>query len=165
MEIALSQSPKAIGILATEATVNSNSFPIELKKIGVDVPIYQQACPKLVPLIEASAPLSILDPLLRSYIQPLLDKGIDTLILGCTHYGLISSYIRDIVGPNITIIGEGKETAIKLKDYLQRHNEIEANLAHDKKRDYFITKENPDYTDLFCKIMSSQDINIEVSEI
>lgn len=160
MEMALLQSPKAIGVIATEATVNSQSFPIELKKIGVDVPIYQQACPKLVPLIESSAPFEQIEPILRDYLQPLLDKHIDMLILGCTHYGLISTQIKRIVGSRINIIGEGKETAIKLKDYLKRHQEIEIHLMKNNKREYFITKNNANYPKLFRKIINNEDIEL-----
>lgn len=154
MEATLEKNPKKIGVIATLATVQSKSFPIELQKLGATVPILQQACPKLVPAIEAGADEKELIPLIHEYINPLIEQGIDTLILGCTHYAVVKDLIQKIVGNEITIVAEGSETALKLKDYLQRHPEIEHNLSRNTSREYYATGEQTHYSILFQKILN-----------
>ena len=131
---------KRIGIVATEGTVSSESFIRELLKIDRDIKIYQNACPLLVPIIEAGEHNSkIVDVLLKKYLKPLIDKKIDTLILGCTHYGILESRIRKIVGKDVNVISEEKIVAKKLKDYLLRHSEIEKKLTKNRMRDFYST--------------------------
>ncbi|HLL61156.1 MAG TPA: glutamate racemase [Candidatus Nitrosocosmicus sp.] len=159
MEGALETHPKIIGVIATEATVRSESFPIELNNLHENIPVFQQACPKLVPLIESGKTEEI-DSILPDYLNPLLEKNIDTLILGCTHYGLISAQIKKHIGPHIRVIGEGVKTAVKLEDYLKRHIAIEQKLSQNSTRDYFVTKEDPRYQPLFRNIMEDESINL-----
>ena len=79
---------KRIGILATEGTVQSGAFEREIKKIDPQITVFQQACPLLVPLVEAGEQDSEnADVLIRKYLKPILAEDIDTLVLGCTHYG------------------------------------------------------------------------------
>ncbi|EKE16415.1 MAG: Glutamate racemase [uncultured bacterium] len=137
---------KRIGIMATEGTVSSGSFMRELLKIDNGVKIYQNACPLLAPIVEAGEHNSkIVDILLKKYLKPLINKKIDTLILGCTHYGIFESKIRKIVGKDINVISEEKIVAKKLKDYLLRHPEIERELTKGGLYDFYST----DLTDKF----------------
>ena len=120
---------KAIGIVATEATVASQGYPQEIHKIDAHLQVYQQACPLLVPIIE-SGELENAPSVVRGYIDHLLaqDARIDTILLGCTHYALIENAIRKVVPPGIRIVSQGSIVAIKLEDYLSRHPEIEKRL-------------------------------------
>ena len=118
-----------IGVLATEGTVDSGSFNRELKKINPKVAIFQQSAPLLVPIVESGEHESPIAKLaLKQYLQPLIDKNIDTLVLGCTHYGILEKSIKQIVGQSITLITEGKIVASKLKEYLRKHKEIDKKL-------------------------------------
>ncbi|MGH7196596.1 MAG: glutamate racemase [Candidatus Saccharimonadales bacterium] len=130
-----------VGVMATDGTVESGSFVEELQKLRSDITVVQQACPGLVPLIEAGEHHS---PMLRAalyeYINPLKSAGIDTLILGCTHYGLIADDIAEAAGNDIQILSEGPIVAEKLADYLGRHPEIEARLAKTSGRTFFSTR-------------------------
>ena len=138
-----------IGVIATSSTVRSKSFIREITKIIPNMKIYQNACPLLVPLVEAGEQNSQMTEIaLRKYLKPLLAKEIDTLILGCTHYGILESKIRKIVGKNVKIISESKIIGGKLKDYLARHPEIETRLAKNKKRTFYST----DLTDNFRRL-------------
>lgn len=131
---------KKIGVMATESTVSSESFIRELLKIDREVKVYQNSCPLLVPIVEAGEHNSkITDIVLEKYLKPLVDSKIDTLILGCTHYGILESKMKRIVGKNISVISEEKIVAKKLKDYLSRHNEIEGMLAKKGKREFYST--------------------------
>jgi glutamate racemase len=82
---------------------------------------------------------------LRRYLAPLLRKNIDTLILGCTHYGILERKIRKIVGPNINIVSEAKVVPGKLKKYFKKHHELEATLSKRSGVHFYST----DHTDNF----------------
>jgi glutamate racemase len=124
-EVSRLSATKVIGILATNVTVNSYAYPQELHKIDPSVTVIQQACPKLVPMIEAGD-LGHIDGEVRTYMDQLLeqDERIDTVLLGCTHYALIESTIRAIVPAKIRIVSQGAIVAEKLADYLDRHPEF-----------------------------------------
>jgi glutamate racemase len=124
---------KNIGILATNATVNSNAFVIELKKIRSDIKIIQQSAPLLVPFIENNE-LKLVEPILNKYLRSFKNGKIDTLILGCTHYPLIYNHIQKILGKKVKIISQDKIIPEKLKMYLLKHTEIEKVLT--KKKQY-----------------------------
>jgi len=129
-----------VGVIATEATVDSRAFIEELEKVNFKMRIFQKACPLLVPIIETGEKNpEVIELVLKDYLTPLIKKQIDTLIFGCTHYGILENRIRKIIGNNINIINEGKIVADKLKDYLIRHPEIETRLLKDSKIDFLTT--------------------------
>ncbi len=131
---------KRVGVMATEGTVKSGSFAREFLKINPDVKLFQQACPLLVPLVEAGEQDSkVADMLLGKYLEPLMKKNIDTLILGCTHYGILEKKIKKFVGKKITTVSEAGIVAEKLKDYLKRHPEVESKLKKNGSRSFYST--------------------------
>lgn len=139
VEIALKDPKiKRVGILATQSTVNSQAYVREIKKINSGAAVFQQAAPLLVPLVENNG-IEFSDPILRSYLKPLMKKKIDTLILGCTHYPILRRHIQKICGVNIKIISQDILIPSKLTDYLKRHVEIEKGLGKNKKREFLIT--------------------------
>jgi len=144
-EIAIKNDAKKIGIIATESSVSSKSFIRELKKLKKGVKIFQQACPLLVPFIESgNTSPDIIDSVLKNYLTPLVEKKIDTLILGCTHYGLLKKQIAETLkklGSAAQIIDESETLPDKLSNYLWRHPEIEEKLSKNSKRKYFTTKD------------------------
>ena len=141
-----------IGVIATEATVNSKTFEKEIKKLNSKINVFQNPCPLLVPIVEAGEQDSeILKICLKKYLNPLVKKKIDVLILGCTHYGLLENKIKKLLRKNIKIVSEGKIVAEKLKTYLLKHPEIEKNLSKESKIIFFTT----DLTDKF-KILGSK---------
>ena len=138
-----------IGVLATEGTVRSRKFPKELSKMQKQMQVFQQAAPLLVPLIEEGEHRSeAARLLLRQYLAPLKRCRIDTLILACTHYGHFEKMIGQEMGRRVRVISGGKVVARKLKDYLQRHPEIDARLARSEGMTFYTT----DLTDKFRKI-------------
>ena len=132
---------KVIGVLATDVTVNSYAYPQELHKIDPAVTVIQQACPKLVPMIEAGA-LEQIGSEVRIYMNQLLaqDERIDTVLLGCTHYALIESTIREIAPARIRVVSQGTIVAEKLADYLKRHPELSEPLDLSGKATFLTTK-------------------------
>lgn len=131
---------KKIGVIATEGSVNSMAFVRELKLVDRDIEVYQKATPLLVPLIESGEKnAKISEVILINYLKPLLKNNIDTLILGCTHYGILESNIRKIIGPDINIISDKNAVPRKLKDYLLKHSEIETKLTKNKSVKFYTT--------------------------
>jgi len=121
---------KRIGVIATEGTVKSGTFKREFSKANSKIKVFQKACPLLVSIVEAGEQNSkVTDIVLKKYLKPLLNKKIDTLILGCTHYGILENKIKKIVGGKITVVAEPKIVTEKLKEYLQKHPEIDKKLA------------------------------------
>ncbi|MBI5254427.1 glutamate racemase [Candidatus Falkowbacteria bacterium] len=131
-EAAARTKNKRVGIIATEGTVRSAVFARELTKINPQIKVFQNPCPLLVPIVEAGEQNSKAAKLiLEKYLKPLIKKNVDTLILGCTHYGILEKQIRKIVGRSISIISEAKVVAKKFKDYLERHPEVKSKLGKD----------------------------------
>ncbi|NLB88643.1 MAG: glutamate racemase, partial [Syntrophomonadaceae bacterium] len=108
-----------IGIVATKATVNSQAYNKEIENINSDYEVFAMACPKFVPLVESG----VLEgdevrQAVAEYIGPLLTKGIDTLVLGCTHYPFLSPAINEYVGNDITLVDPSYATIVELKNIL-----------------------------------------------
>jgi glutamate racemase len=131
----------AVGVIATEGTARSQTFVLELEKLSPGISVFQQPCPALVQIVEAGEHGSAksLDAV-REYLEPLLEKGIDTLILGCTHYEHLLPEIKEVIGSRaVTIISEAQIIAQKLLAYLVRHPEIEARIAHEPGVTFYTT--------------------------
>lgn len=117
-----------VGILATGGTIKSESYPMEIHKLFPDIEVTGESCPMWVPLVENNeAESEGADYFIRKYIDSLLrkDQLIDTIILGCTHYPLLLPKIKQVVPENIRMIAQGEYVAESLKDYLQRHPEMD----------------------------------------
>ena len=135
-----------VGILATPATVSSESYVLELKKIAPDLVVTQQACPMWVPLIEAGEHNSAgAKYFVGEYLRQILaaDPQIDTLVLGCTHYPLLKAKIDEWLEYRVTTIAQGELEANSLKDYLNRHPEYREQLSQNGTCRY-LTTENAD---------------------
>ncbi len=114
---------KKVGIIATEATVRSHAYKKLLLSLNPSIEVYEQACPKFVPLIESGKTNSAdLKSAVTEYIQPLLLKDIDTLIHGCTHYPLIEDKLRKISGKNIEFVNPAVGTVALAKEILEKNN-------------------------------------------
>ncbi|MEL7657031.1 MAG: glutamate racemase [Bacillota bacterium] len=112
---------KRIGIIATQATVNSGAYEQELMRLLPDVHIVSQACPTLVPLIESghiSCGDSSIDAAVAEYLAPIKAQDVDTVILGCTHYPLIRKVVQAYMGPNVSLVDSGGESAKALLNTL-----------------------------------------------
>ncbi|MCO5261004.1 MAG: glutamate racemase [Crocinitomicaceae bacterium] len=129
-----------IGLLATEGTVRSESYRLELEKFSPHIELFQHACPNWVTLIESGQQATELgkENIQKDVAELLsLSPQIDTIILACTHYPIIADYIASIVPPHVKIIAQGDIVARSLKDYLQRHHEMELRLTKQGTVRYF----------------------------
>lgn len=116
-----------VGLLATSGTVKSNSYALEIEKLHPDIKLSSLACPMWVPLVEyGEYDTEGAEYFVKERIKQLrsMDSEIDTIILGCTHYPLLLPIIRKYT-EGIELVMQGEHVAIKLKDYLKRHADIE----------------------------------------
>ena len=105
---------RKIGIIGTAATVRSGSYAAIIRDMMPDVQIFARACPMFVPLVENGRVHRgdvVIETVVKEYLTPLKDAGVDTLILGCTHYPLLEEVIGDFMGPDVTLIDSGAEAA------------------------------------------------------
>ncbi len=131
---------KRVGVMATEGTVRSGAFPREIQKVNANIEVFQHACPLLVPLVESGGQDSgEAEPLIRTYVAPLLEKKIDALVLGCTHYGILEEKIRKVVGPDIRVISDSEVMPESLASYLRRHPELETRIAKNGTMHFYCT--------------------------
>ncbi len=129
-----------LGILATKGTVNSLSYLREFKKIKKEIKVYQQIAPLLVPIIEEGKEgLPCLKGLLKKYLQPLLRKKIESLVLACTHYSLVKKEIREVLPKRIKVFSQDEIIPKKLAIYLNNHPEIERKIGRQGKRIFLAT--------------------------
>jgi glutamate racemase len=116
-----------VGILGTQGTITSNSYPLEIGKIFPDIFVESEACPMWVPLVENNEhDKPGAGYFVKQHIDNILKKDalIDTLVLACTHYPLLENKIREYLPEGIRLVSQGKLVAGSLEDYLRRHPEI-----------------------------------------
>ena len=113
------KSSKRVGVIGTNATIESKAFEKRLKDKFRGIDIYSAACPLFVPLAEEGLTDGEVPELVaKKYLNPLIAKNIDSLILGCTHYPLLHSVIKKVIGDKVEIIEPGKESARLLEKFL-----------------------------------------------
>ncbi|MCI7016128.1 MAG: glutamate racemase [Prevotella sp.] len=152
-----------VGVLATEGTIKSESYTLEIQKLYPDIVVSGVACPFWVPLVEyneADSPGA--DYFVKKRIDQLmlLDPNIDAIILGCTHYPLLMPKIVKYVNPGIRIVPQGEYVAESLKDYFLRHPEMEEKCTKNGMVHY-LTTENPDKFKESAQIFLHEDVEVK----
>src|SRR4051812_15079443 len=131
-----------VGVLGTAGTVSSGSYLVEIEKFFPQLNVYQEACPMWVPLIENNEfDNAGADFFIKRHVQQLMSQqaDIDAIILGCTHYPLIIEKIKKYLPEHITLLSQGTIVASGLKDYLNRHPEIETHCSKGKDVSFYTT--------------------------
>ena len=158
-----------IGVIATQATIDSRVYSTYIKQISPDMDVIGKACPLFCPLVEEGLLEDpVTDEIARRYLLELVDIGIDTLILGCTHYPLIRKTIARVVGDGVTLVNPAYETARELKEMLLEKDLLTAkkpDLGTDRYR--FFVSDGAEKFKTFANsiikygILSAKTINIE----
>lgn len=153
-----------IGLLATEGTVRSESYRLELEKFSPHIKLFQHACPKWVPLIEED----IFDSeegrnQIENDVKHLLEMSpdIDVILLACTHYPIVESFLRTIVPNTIQIISQGDIVSESLANYLVRHPELDTLLSKNGTVEYY-TSGSPELFDLQAEKVIHMKTNAEL---
>lgn len=137
-----------VGILATNGTVTSESYPIEIKKFYPHLQVHQEACPMWVPLVENNEYNSPgADYFIEKNINNLLQQSpaIDTILLACTHYPLLMDKIKKVVPANVTLLSQGEIVAKSLREYLNNHPEMEEKCSKDGQISFYTTDSTEDF--------------------
>ena len=152
-----------VGVLATEGTIKSESYNLEIRKLYPDIQVSGVACPFWVPLVEyneADSPGA--DYFVKKRIDQImrLDPQIDTLILGCTHYPLLMPKILKYLPAGVRVVPQGEYVAESLKSYLERHPQIEQRCARNGRVNY-LTTENPEKFKEQAQIFLHEPVEVE----
>lgn len=161
---ALTTKNNHIGIIATNATVNSGAYEKCIHKYNPDAKVSSLACPLLVPLVEEGRFKkgdTVIEKVLSEYLVPLGAKGIDTLVLGCTHYPLLQDIISDIL-PDVNIISSSVTAADALKAELERLNLTDE--SPESIRKYFVS-DNAEYFEKQALIFMGESLGGKVEHI
>ncbi len=154
-----------IGVIGTSATINSGAYRHEIKARMPEAEIFETACPLFVPIVEAGwierdNEIAILTA--KKYLTALKEQGVDTLILGCTHFPLLSEIIGDVMGENVTLIDTGYEAAHYVLEMLN-----EKGLRSDgtsSKNQYFVSDRVDDFSTM-ASILLGKDISGDLRKV
>jgi len=128
-----------IGVVGTEGTIRSGAYERALRAGRPDVVVHAAACPLFVPLAEEGwAHHEVARLTAHEYLTPLLDRGIDTLVLGCTHYPLLKQMLQEVVGPDVQLVDSAQETAKAVATQLKEHQLLHQATPAQPPR-YFVT--------------------------
>ena len=151
---------KNIGVIGTRATIASGAYEYAIREIDPAAKIHSAACPLLVPLIEEGLfDDSVTDQILARYLEPLLSKGIDTLVLGCTHYPLLKTSIARIAGPSVSLV-DSAENCARAVQTLLRDADLSAPANLSGQLDVALT----DATEGFLRT-AAQALELEINQV
>lgn len=137
-----------IGVIATPATVKSGAFQKEIGRIAPQAQAFAKACPLFVPLVEnGHFDTQVTRLVALEYLTPLKEAGVDTLILGCTHYPLLKKVIRETMGPQVSLVDAGEEAAKYVKRYLTEHDLL-AEKREKGSYSYFVSDSSDNFSHL-----------------
>lgn len=158
----------SVGILATNGTVASRSYPVEIDKFFPGLKVYQEACPMWVPLVENNEYDSHgADFFIKKNLHSLFEKGenIDVVLLACTHYPLLKEKIEEHLPVGVKLLSQGEIVADSLSDYLRRHPEIESLCSKNGRKVFYTTDATEDFdnhaTTFFGEAVQSIHLNLD----
>lgn len=147
---------KKVGVIATRRTIESGSYEKNIKSIDGGIDVFGKACPKFVPLAEQG--LANSDDTFKcakEYLSGLNKEGIDTLVLGCTHYPILINAIQNAVDKNVVIIDPAIKLSEKVKSYLERNDMLNSKLTG--KTEYFVSGDVENFTKT-AKLILNEEI-------
>jgi glutamate racemase len=134
---------KRIGVIGTKGTIKSRAYEKEIKQLDAKIRVTAVACPLFVPFAEEGwLKGEVVLSVAKAYLKPLKAAGVDTVILGCTHYPLLKSVIKEVLGGGVTLIDSAKQVAIEVKEILAAENLL--NGARTAKHKFYVS-DNPDW--------------------
>ena len=147
-----------IGVIGTEATINSGIYTEVIRKFNPRAEVFGKACPLFVPLVEEGLLHdSVTDEIAFRYTADLKGKYIDTLVLGCTHYPLIRSTLRRIMGEGVELVNPAYETVIELKQLLEKEGmSCDQNCGPDEKYQFYVSDLAEKFTNIAKAILPEQ---------
>ncbi len=158
---------RKVGLIATQASIRSGAYERKIAELDPSIKVFGISCPLFVPLVEAgrfSPEDIVVDTIAREYLQPLQQTKVDTLILGCTHYPLLTQAIGTIMGPGVSLVDVGSQAAFALRMLLERENMLAP--KRQGKAEYYVSDRPEDFErigSLFLRetLPAAQKVDIE----
>lgn len=151
---------KKIGVIGTGAAISSGAYENAIKAVLPDAEVFTNACPLFVPLVEngfIEPDNQVTKLVAQQYLEIFIQNNVDTLILGCTHFPIISDIIGGILGENVTLIDTGLSTAIKAKEILNKKNMMAE--QNNSEVEYFISDNQSSFANI-ASIFLNENISI-----
>ena len=155
-----------VGLIGTEASIRSGAYERALSALSPSAQVSAKACPLLVPLVENGRYEkgdTVAETVVAEYLQSMKDQGVDTLMLGCTHYPLLRGIISDFMGGGVSLVDVGEQCARWVADQLTARG-LRTDSAGKGSHRYFVS----DSPTGFCKAASvflGEDVTADVSQI
>ena len=155
---------KKVGVIGTSATVGSGAYAEAISRVNADIDVRSTACPLFVPLVEEGwLQGEVPEMVARRYLNDISD-GIDTLVLGCTHYPLLKPMLAEVMGPDIRLIDSARETAKEVRELLAADN-LEKDTKGEGALSFFVTDSPDKFVEVGGSFLGSPIKNIEQIEL
>jgi glutamate racemase len=156
---------KKVGVIGTTATIQSGSYARAIKALDNSVEVTGLACPLFVPLVEEGwTEGKIVEMIAEKYLKEIRDSGIDTLVLGCTHYPLLKGVLSRFLGNNVTLIDSAIETAREIKALIERSSLLKSSSGG-VKHEYYVTDSPEKFREVGERFMGRKLHNIQKIEL
>lgn len=157
---------KIVGIIGTEGTISSKAYNLEIGKLDKDIRIVSKACPLFVPIVEEGwSNTDVARLTAKRYLEELKEEGIDSLVLGCTHYPILKRTIGEEVGEAIKLVNPAKETAADLRKVLEQENIINKNDNVNAKYEYYVSDIHEKFSSIAKEFLKKDIEGIQKIEI
>lgn len=150
---------KKIAVIGTNATISNGAYEKEIKKENKEVEVFSKACPLFVPIAEEGLSNSkIAIEAVRYYLLELLEKNIDTIVMGCTHYPILEDTIKKVITNKISLVNPARETAKDVKKYLFEKEKL--STGH-KNHIFYVTDDKEKFKNNLMEIIDIKNPIIE----
>jgi len=151
---------KKVAVIGTRATIHSRAYERAIRELSPRIKVTGKACPLFVPLIEEGwAEHNVALAVIDRYLKPIIESGVDTMVLGCTHYPLLAETIRSYVGPGIKLVNSARNTALEVQKLLARKN-LAAPLTQRGRLRVALT----DHSDHFLQV-AKRALNLRIGKV
>lgn len=150
---------KKIAVIGTNATISSRAYEKEIQKENKKIEVFSKACPLFVPIAEEGlANSKIAKETVKYYLLELLEKDIDTIVMGCTHYPILEQTIKKVLKNNISLVNPARETAKDVKEYLFKNEKLSTNSAN---YTFYVTDDKEKFKNNLTEIIDIKNPTIE----
>lgn len=154
-----------IGVIGTPSTINSGAYIKSIHDIAPDIEVLAKACPLFVPLAdEGWTEGNLVEGIVERYLGEIKQSGIDTLVLGCTHYPLLKETIQAVMGDEITLVDSAEETASEIVEVLTKDNLIN-DTSSQSNREFYLTDVSDTFISVAGRFLGEKINNIQMVDI
>lgn len=150
---------RKVGVIGTDATVRTNAYSSAIRSIDNSIEVFSLACPLFVPLVEEGwTEGAVVELTAETYLRDIRKKGIDTLVLGCTHYPLLKGVLSKIMGPGVRLIDSAIETASTIRAALEEQSllrDVQGDGAGESEREFYVTDSPEKFIDVGERFLGS----------